>query len=237
MPGVSTSIFASLFPSWPMLSLLLLLALLFSFQQGGAAWKSIIPRQREAPRTHCWGTSRGWAVQTEPSLLLLPGLVAGEGWSQPGMVPVLEPGSGGSSETGTRSGRMECPCPGQRRLPRLGRDSLGESAGALPAPSPAEELGGGFGDARRGCDGAGWDFPGEHSKGEQCQGPRGSLCRESCAQGWKQSLNESCSSLIGSVCSQLSAAPESQPAPLCSPLFLNPSVSAGLSALVHPFPH
>lgn len=188
MTGVSTSIFASFFPSWPLLALLLLLALLFSFQQGGLAWKSIIlrasgrgdtsPGQREAPRTHCWGTSRGWAVQTEPSLLLLQGLVAGEGWSQPGMVLVLEPVSGGSSETGTQdmghgAGGWNVPARGSAGSPGWGQIPWGNQPGLCQGPAPQRSSGGGFGDARRGCGGAGWDFPGEHSKGEQCQGHEG----------------------------------------------------------------
>lgn len=122
-------------------------------------WKgSHLSLAEGVPRTQCWGTSRGCPAETEPFLLLLQAVVTGEGWSQPGMLP--EPGRGGSSETGTRDTKQEdgMSLPGQQRLPRLRRDSLGS------------EHGFGFGHAQRGCPVGSW--LGTAPWGTLCKVPR-----------------------------------------------------------------
>lgn len=118
--------------------------------------RASFPRQVEgdsSPCPRCWGTSRGCAVETEPFLLLLPGLEAGQGWSQPGWCRGRAVGGAARPGHGTWSRRMGWPCPGQQRLPRLGRDSLG-------CPALQRGSGGGFrfGDAPRAWHGAdpGW---------------------------------------------------------------------------------
>lgn len=105
------------------------------------------------------------------------------------MVP--EPGSGGSSETGTQdmgqgAGGWNVPARSSGGSPSSGEILWGNQLGLCQHPAP-QRGGFEFGDAQRGCRGAGWDLlPGEPQERGVVPEPQGTLCRGSCAQGWSR---------------------------------------------------
>lgn len=215
MTWVSSSIFASLFPSWPLLALLLLLALLFSFHRehwpGGASFPGQVEGEPPPPGR---GGSQDAVLGHIPGLSgrdrAFPAPPAGSGgWGR------LEPARDGAraGQRGEQRDRDKGHEAGGWNVPARG-SSGSPGSGEIPwAGDMGLDLGMRGGDAQ-------WDpgwalLPGEPRERGAVPGAWRSLQGTQGCCGWEQGLNESCRALIGSVCSQLSVAPESQPAPLC----------------------